>query len=183
MNDNINKAFLFALKTHGQQIRKDGKPYLAHPFSVATELAKNGADDDLICAGLLHDTIEDGGVSPEQIQADFGNEVLRLVLFDTENKTLSWKQRKQATLCALSNCDEKCAMLVCADKLCNLRDMAEGIDAKGEDFWSIFKYGRKDQEWLYREFVKALGGLSQLKMYKQLKQIVDYIFSKGENKQ
>ena len=65
MADMINRAFLLAMRAHAEQTRKDGKPYLTHPFSVAIELAKNGADDSLICAGLLHDAIEDGGVLPE----------------------------------------------------------------------------------------------------------------------
>ena len=68
MTNRVNHAFLFALRVHGEQTRKDGKPYIVHPFSVATELAKNGADDALICAGLLHDTIEDGGVAPEELE-------------------------------------------------------------------------------------------------------------------
>ena len=105
MTDSVNRAFLFALKVHGGQTRKDGKPYITHPFSVAMELAKNGASDELICAGLLHDTIEDGGVSPDELKREFGGEVLRLVLFDTENKRLSWKERKDATLLALENCN------------------------------------------------------------------------------
>ena len=67
MMNKIEKAFLFALEVHGHQKRKDGKPYIVHPFSVANALARNGADDDLICAGLLHDTIEDGGVTPEEL--------------------------------------------------------------------------------------------------------------------
>ena len=142
MTNMIEKAFLFALKVHGGQTRKDGKPYITHPFSVAMELAKNGANDELICAGLLHDTIEDGGVSPDELKREFGGEVLRLVLFDTENKKLSWKERKDATLLALENCDCKCAMLVCADKLSNIRDLSEGLKAEGESIWNKFKYGR-----------------------------------------
>ena len=49
MTNMVEKAFLFALEVHGKQRRKDGKPYIVHPFAVANELAKNGADDDLIC--------------------------------------------------------------------------------------------------------------------------------------
>lgn len=130
MINKVNAAFLFALRVHGKQTRKDGKPYIVHPFSVATELAKNGAGDDLVCAGLLHDTIEDGGVAPEELRREFGDEVLRLVLFDTENKELSWKERKDATLNALENCDRKCAMLICADKLSNIRDVLEGLKTR-----------------------------------------------------
>ena len=178
MTDRVNRAFLFALNVHGGQTRKDGKPYITHPFSVAMELAKNGANDELICAGLLHDTIEDGGVTPDELKREFGEEVLRLVLFDTENKKLSWKERKDATLLALENCDRKCAMLVCADKLSNIRDLAEGLEAEGEAVWNKFKYGRDRQEWLFREYVEVLSRLSDLRMYDELKQAVETVFNK-----
>lgn len=176
MVNKVNRAFLFALRVHGGQLRKDGKPYIAHPFSVATELAKNGADDDLICAGLLHDTIEDGGVAPEEIKKNFGDEVLRIVQFDTEDKKMSWKQCKEATLHALKSCDRKCAMLVCADKLSNLKDIEESLE-NGDDVWSRFSKGKDLQAWLYRSFVDALEKIADLKMYGELKLIVERIFS------
>lgn len=182
MMNMINNAFIFALGVHGEQRRKDGKPYMAHPFSVATELAKNGAGDDLICAGLLHDTIEDGGVSPEELKRNFGDEVLRIVMFDTENKALSWKERKETTLRALESCDLKCAMLICADKLSNIRDIAEDFEKEGERVWERFKHGREEQEWLFRACVAVLGRLSDLKMYDDLKQTVETVFSGKEGK-
>lgn len=173
---------MFALNVHGGQTRKDGKPYITHPFSVAMELAKNGANDELICAGLLHDTIEDGGVTPDELKREFGEEVLRLVLFDTENKKLSWKERKNATLLALENCDRKCAMLICADKLSNIRDLADGLKDEGKSFWNKFKYGRDRQEWLFCEYVEVLSRLSNLKMYDELKQAVETVFNKRRRK-
>ena len=174
----IEKAFLFALEVHGHQKRKDGKPYIVHPFSVANALARNGADDDLICAGLLHDTIEDGGVAPEEIIHQFGEEVLRIVLFDTEDKSLSWEERKRSTLDALASCDRKCAMLVCADKLANICDVESNLAESGESVWSQFQYGREKQEWLYREYVDRFARLSDLKMYDELKATVERVFNK-----
>ncbi len=177
MTDTVNRAFLLAMRVHAGQTRKDGKPYLAHPFSVAIELAKNGADDSLISAGLLHDAIEDGGVLPEELEKQFGKEVLRLVLFDTEDKSLSWKDRKQADLRALAGCDRQCAMLVCADKLSNLRDIKEGLE-RGEAVFERFKCGREQQEWLYRGCVEALAPLSDLPMYRELRETVETVFCK-----
>lgn len=178
MMNKIEKAFLFALEVHGHQKRKDGKPYIVHPFSVANALARNGADDDLICAGLLHDTIEDGGVAPEEIIHQFGEEVLRIVLFDTEDKSLSWEERKRSTLDALASCDRKCAMLVCADKLANICDVESNLAESGESVWSQFQYGREKQEWLYREYVDRFARLSDLKMYDELKATVERVFNK-----
>ncbi len=178
MNGLVNRAFLFALRAHDGQKRKDGKPYIVHPFAVANELAKNGADDDLIAAGLLHDTIEDTDTTPDEIKDQFGSEVLRLIMFDTENKSLSWEQRKTATLKALENCDRKCAMLICSDKLANIKDVAENYRQSGESVWSSFKRGREKQEWLYREYITVLDSLSDLKMYNELKSTVETVFKK-----
>lgn len=178
MTGKINQAFLFALRVHGGQTRKDKKPYIVHPFSVAMELAKNGADSDLICAGLLHDTIEDANITPEELRQEFGEEVLRLVLFDTENKELSWKERKSETLHNLEKCDRKCAMLICADKLSNILDILQGLENEGEEVWNHFKFGREQQEWLFREYTEALCRLSDLKMYHDFKQAVEKVFPK-----
>ena len=126
----MNRAFLYALKVHDGQKRKDGKPYIVHPFAVANILTENGAEKDLVCAGLLHDVIEDGGVTAEELQKEFGRKVVRLILFDTEDKTLSWERRKSALLAALKDCGRNCAMLVCADKLANLQDISEALQGR-----------------------------------------------------
>lgn len=181
MLEKINKAFLFALEAHAGQSRKDGKPYIAHPFSVAQILSSDGADDDLVCAGLLHDVIEDAHVKPERIKEEFGDEVLRLVMFDTEDKSKSWEERKKQTIEELKHCDKKCAMLICADKLANINDTKQVLDDFGEDAWKYFKFGREVQEWLYRGYLDALKQLSDLKMYKELKENVELVFSRRNN--
>ncbi len=179
--DLVTQAFLFALRAHEGQMRKDGNPYIVHPFTVANVLAQNGADETLIAAGLLHDTVEDAGTHPEEIRHAFGEEVLRLVLFDTEDKTQSWEERKRRTLHALKNCDRPCAMLVCADKLANIRDIVSGLAQYGESIWSRFHFSREKQKWLYQEYVAVLERISDLKMYDELKTAVDTVFMKEDS--
>lgn len=176
MSSLINDAFIFALEVHKGQTRKDGKPYISHPFAVAMELARNGAEADLIAAGLLHDTIEDAGITPEEIRNRFGDEVFRLIQFDTEDKKHSWEERKTKTLNNLKNCDRKCAMLVCADKLANIRDIKEDAEKNGEIIWERFKVPKNEQEWLYREYCTVLWRISDLKMYDDLKNVVETVF-------
>lgn len=176
----IQKAFLFAYEVHKNQFRKDGKPYISHPFSVATELAKNGAEDELICAGLLHDVVEDAGVTRETVAEKFGARVAELVSGDSEDKALSWEQRKRNTLDGLKNgADRSMCMLVCADKIANLRDIAEQLEA-GNDIWKSFKRGKDKQEWLYRGIYDSISIIGDLKMYNDLKILIDRVF--GENK-
>lgn len=172
-----NKALVYAIEAHKNQKRKDDKPYIYHPVSVAIELAENGADDDLISAGLLHDTIEDTTVSYDELREEFGENIANLVLSDTEDKKLSWDERKKATiefLRATDNRDVK--MLVCADKLSNAKDIKSSIKKNGDAVWSIFRCGKDKQKWLYTELVDALKSLEDLPMYQELKQLVTEIF-------
>ena len=172
-----SNALIFAIEAHKNQKRKDDKPYIFHPVSVAMELAKNGADDDLISAGLLHDTIEDTTVSYDELEEKFGENIAKLVLSDTEDKKLSWEERKKAAIEFLRTTDDyNTKMLICADKLANVRDIKSSIEKNGDDTWTIFRYGKDKQKWLYNELVDALKSLNNLPMYQEFKQIVTEIF-------
>ena len=177
MTNRINKAFLFALYAHGEQKRKDGLPYIIHPVEVGMELARNGADEALICAGLLHDTIEDAYITPEQLRAAFDDEVATLVLEDSEDKSKSWEERKTAAIRSLYTGSRSHQMLMCADKLANLRSIRDELEKDGDAVWSRFSCGKDKQAWLFRETVKALTSLKDLPMYKELSVLTERIFA------
>ena len=177
MHSLTTKAFLFALYAHGEQKRKDGLPYIMHPVEVAMELARNGADEDLICAGFLHDTIEDAFITREQLATAFSDKIADLVSSDSENKEDSWEKRKSDALEALrvpGDRDHK--MLMCADKLSNLRSLREGLESDGEAVWQRYKRGREKQAWLFHETVLALSPLEGLAMYEELKHLTQEVF-------
>lgn len=75
----IEKAYTFAQKAHQDHTRYSGEPYFVHPAAVAKHLAELGMDAPTIAAALLHDAIEDVGVTPESVEKEFGPEVLFLV--------------------------------------------------------------------------------------------------------
>lgn len=75
----IEKAYAFAQEAHKDHTRYSGEPYFMHPAAVALQLAEFGMDAPTIAAALLHDSIEDVGVTPEDIEREFGTEVLFLV--------------------------------------------------------------------------------------------------------
>ena len=177
MTDRINRAFLFALYAHGEQRRKDGLPYIVHPFEVGMTLARSGADEALICAGLLHDTIEDAYITPEQLRAAFDEEVAELVLEDSEDKAKSWEERKTAAIRSLYTGSHSHRMLMCADKLANLRSIRDRLAEEGDAVWSRFSRGKEQQAWLFRETVKALSPLAGLPMYEELKAMTETIFA------
>ena len=75
----IKKAYEYADNLHKGQTRQSGEPYITHPLNVAYILAELNADKDTICAGLLHDTLEDTNVTKEDIAHDFNQEIANLV--------------------------------------------------------------------------------------------------------
>src|SRR3954447_19859467 len=77
--DLLNRAYVFAMKAHGSQLRASGDPYFHHPVEVAGILAGLKLDAASIATGLLHDTVEDTGTTLADIERMFGKEVGRLV--------------------------------------------------------------------------------------------------------
>ena len=75
----IDKAAWYANEKHVDQKRKSGEPYIIHPLAVAETLIQMNMDADTVCAGLLHDVVEDTGTTAEEIEELFGNNVRELV--------------------------------------------------------------------------------------------------------
>ena len=75
----VKKAYEFADYLHQGQTRQSGEPYIIHPLNVAYILAELHADQDTLCAGLLHDTLEDTKVTKEEIASEFNPEIAKLV--------------------------------------------------------------------------------------------------------
>lgn len=75
----IEKAYIFANRAHEGQKRNSGEPYFNHVFATAKNLAEYGMDTKTIVAGLLHDVLEDTNTNEEELQNEFGEEIVRLV--------------------------------------------------------------------------------------------------------
>lgn len=177
----IEKALNFAYRAHEGQKRKDGTPFILHPIAVAMELARNGADEALICAGLLHDTVEDTNVTEDTLRENFPTAVTELVVTDSEDKSLSWEARKEAVIRSLRQTDNMSyRMLMCADKLCNLRSIEKQLALQGERVWDAFHRGAKQQEWFYRSLASALAPLAGKAMYSDFTETVDRVFPNRE---
>ncbi len=147
----IQKAISFAINTHKKQFRK-GKdvPYIIHPFSVALILSRVTKSEDIICAGLLHDTIEDcdpeGLVTKEILEKGFGPAVAEMVNDVTEqNKTLSWAERKRLALEHVKNMKSNSILVKSADVLHNLTDQINDYKNEGEDMFKRFNAKKEAQ--------------------------------------
>jgi guanosine-3',5'-bis(diphosphate) 3'-pyrophosphohydrolase len=132
MNENpiglILKAAEFAADRHRNQRRKDAdaSPYINHPISLANVLANEGAVTDpvVLCAALLHDTIEDTNTTAEELTAAFGQSITDVVLEVTDDKNLDKAVRKQLQIEHARHASKQAKLVKLADKICNLRDIA-----------------------------------------------------------
>jgi len=121
------KAADFAAKKHRNDRRKDADktPYINHPIGVAEILTEEGDvnDVDILCAALLHDTVEDTDTSFEEIEELFGKVVRDYVDEVTDDKTLEKMERKRLQIVNAPKKTPGAKQVKLADKLYNLRDL------------------------------------------------------------
>ncbi|MEP6864774.1 MAG: HD domain-containing protein, partial [Deltaproteobacteria bacterium] len=91
----VRRAYEFAAQAHEGQTRKSGDPYVTHPISVARIIAELKLDVSSICAGLLHDCVEDTSATVEQLSATFGKEIAYLVDGVTKLGKLPYSTREE----------------------------------------------------------------------------------------
>lgn len=185
MGELVDKAIIYATEKHSGQVRKfSGIPYILHPMEVAAIISTMTNDEEIIAAGLLHDTIEDCDADPLEIEQIFGKHVAALVSSETEDKLEqrppeeTWQQRKADSLLLLQNSkniDVKIMWL--ADKLSNIRSFSREYRTKGDEMWKVLhQKDKKMQEWYYREIAKCLPELSDTAAYIEFTYLIDYIF-------
>lgn len=127
--DLLNRAYIFAMKTHGTQARASGDPYFTHPLEVAGILVKMKLDVATIVTALLHDTVEDTNVTLDNIETLFGKEIAFLVDGVTKLSQINFQsdKTKQAEnfrklLVAMSS-DIRVLLIKLADRLHNMRTL------------------------------------------------------------
>ena len=127
--DMLNRAYIYAMKAHGSQVRASGEAYFNHPLEVAAILAEMKLDTATIVAALLHDTVEDTEATHQEIVEKFGPEIAALVDGLTKIKKLDMvtKEATQAEnlrklLLAMSR-DVRVLLVKLADRLHNMRTL------------------------------------------------------------
>ena len=159
----LNRAYVYAMKAHGNQKRASGAPFFSHPLEVAAILAEMRLDDATIATALLHDTIEDTDVTRGEIDTMFGREIGTLVDGLTKIKKLDLvtKKAEQAEnfrklLLAISS-DIRVLLVKLADRLHNMRTLGHMKPAKrrivAEETMDIYAplSGRMGMQWLREE--------------------------------
>src|SRR5574344_3153325 len=127
--DIIRKAYDYANLLHDGQMRQSGEPYIIHPLNVAYILAEMHADRDTICAGLLHDTLEDTNITKEDIAHEFNKTVANLVDGVTKMSKLNFSSKQDQNLANTRKIitgiteDVRIIIIKLADRLHNMRTL------------------------------------------------------------
>lgn len=126
----IKKAYQMALEAHSDQMRQSGEPYFTHPVQVAFILAELNLDYQSVCAGLLHDTIEDTQLSRDELELEFGKEIADLVdavtklsAIKSPHSEMSKIQNIRKMILATVK-DGRVILVKLADRLHNMRTLA-----------------------------------------------------------
>lgn len=188
-------ALKIAWDVHKKQLRKGSSiPYIIHPIEVAIILYENGADEELLNAAFLHDTLEDTTGNREELlnklKNNFSRRTIDLILaaseplkvktkekLTQEEEIKTWRERKEHTIEFVKGASRDIKMLICADKLSNIRSTYRDYKRLGKKVWEKFNAGYEDQKWYYESLVKALEELKGLKMYDEFKNLVEQIFN------
>ena len=185
-NEILDRAIAFAVRAHAGQLRKDGTAFILHPLEDAVIVGTMTRDPEVLAAAVLHDTVEDTDVTPEQILDTFGSRVYELVMHETENKrpeipaSESWQIRKSESLALLAQTqDIAVKMLWLGDKLSNVRTFYRVFLAEGESFFQRFNNtDPRAHAWYYGRILELLEDLSAFSAYREFKELYHELFDR-----
>ena len=189
MKDIVSEAIVFSTRAHdGMRRRKSDVPYILHPMEVGVIVGTMTDSQEVIAAGILHDVVEDAGISMEEIAEKFGPRVMELVASETENKHAelppedTWQLRKEESLARLkATNDIEVLMLWIGDKLSNIRAIYRDFLIEGNAIWDKFHQSDiKVQAWYYRSIMKYTDRLSDTLAWNEYKMLVEKIFGTEE---
>lgn len=125
----VKKAYEYADNLHSGQKRQSGEPYVSHPLNVAYILAEMHADKDTVCAGLLHDTLEDTNITKEDIAHDFNQNIANLVDGVTKLSKMNFSSKQDQNYANTRKIitgiteDVRIIIIKLADRLHNMRTL------------------------------------------------------------
>jgi len=181
----FSQAIAFAAQMHDGAFRKGTNiPYIVHPMEVAAIAATITADDAVLAAAVLHDVIEDCGVSADELEARFGSEVAVLVLSETQlnhgDPCETWENRKREGLRAIEEGSREVRIIALGDKLSNMRAISRDYHRLGSALFDRFnQHDPCKHAWYYKScrtlFARDLG---HTEAYAEFCMHVDNVFGR-----
>lgn len=144
-------------------------------------LQRNGCDEDVVAAGILHDVVEDTKYEFEDIEKEFGKKVRDYVYDASEpDKSLEWEERKKHTIEQIKNAPLGSKLIVACDKISNLEDLSDCIELYGEEkAYGSLKRKKDKQKWYYTNVYESCinGADKNHPIFKRYKAILKDLFN------
>jgi len=180
----LDRAISFAVKAHSNTERRGkGFPYIVHPMEAMEIVSSITADQELLAAAALHDTIEDTSVTVNDIKKEFGERVAKLVEDESDkfisgvSESDSWHSRKQAAIERLAAAPYDAKIVALGDKLSNMRAIYRDYVLKGDELWKIFHVTDvNEHKWYYRGLLESLRELADTVAYQEFVQLYNKVF-------
>ena len=185
----LDEAIFFATTIHSGMYRKrDESPYILHPMEAATIASTMTDDIEIIVAALLHDAVEDTGVTLDEIKDKFGQRVADLVKSETEDKReelpphITWQIRKEESIEVLkATNDLGVKILWLSDKLSNMRSFYRQHNKSGNAIWQDFNQNDPEKQfWYYDTIANLLSDLKEFEAWQEYRYLINKVFNRGE---
>lgn len=179
----VERAARIAIEAHAGQMRKDGPPYILHPFMVALLLEKHGFSDIVIAAALTHDVLEDTNVSEEELRAALGEEVVSLVKTVSYDKSLSWEDKRVKYIESVRQGSDGAKAICIADKIHNAESLLIAYEKEGADVWKHFNRGKDKKVWFESEMLKMFQEMWTHPLVEEYASLVEKMEAIPENEE
>lgn len=155
----VIRAMEAATAWHEGQWRKDPAkkiPYISHPVGVGYLLMLAGFGEEVVAAGVLHDVIEDCGVTERELAHEFNPRIAKMVSEVSESKKYSWDKRKKMYRERLKTASRGALAIACADHIHNLRSLVKSLKVD-KNIWRMFHATREEKIHNEREVLKIIA--------------------------
>lgn len=186
--DPLTAAVAFAARAHeGQTCRSTDAPRIVHPMEVAAIAATMTSDHEILAAAMLHDVIESCGVTEDELKAQFGERIARMVRVMSEEKgpdaEEGWQKRKLFSINRLRAASHDQLVLTLADKLSSLRAIRRDLSTYGDALWQRFNQRSASMHcWYFSSVLESLSPLSDTDAYREYRDLMNQIFGEMEKR-
>lgn len=186
--DPLTAAVAFAARAHeGQTCRSTDAPRIVHPMEVAAIAATMTSDHEILAAAMLHDVIESCGVTEDELKAQFGERIARMVRVMSEEKGSDaeegWQKRKLFSINRLRAASHDQLILTLADKLSSLRAIRRDLSMYGDALWQRFNQRSASMHcWYFVSVLESLAPLSDTDAYREYRDLINQIFGEMEKR-
>ncbi len=180
----VTDATIFACQQHDGMLRKGTDlPYIVHPAEVMAIASALTSDPEILAAAVMHDVIEDCGVTESELAARFGPRVARLVMSETQlssgDPRRTWDARKQEALARIAAGDRDVKLIALSDKLSNMRAIHRDYDRDRDSMFLRFhQHDKRRHAWYYRAMTALLEAeFGSTAAWQELHAHVEHVFA------